>query len=370
MAALNPAIHWNNLFFLTLLFFLLGRIFLGQSEGNQYPDGIGILRDYTPEFINCINYPLNMIKSYLPAIRTFSSANEDKRYFYYNEDDFDISKFHSNFGFYLAGLIEGDGTILVPKTERSKKGLLNYPSIQITFDSRDLALALIIQKTLGFGSVSKTKGVNAYRLTINNYPGLITLVKLLNGKFRTVKIHNFNLLINFLNHRFPDINIIPADLDQTPFSFNSWLSGFIDSDGYFFVRLNKNKVSCGFELVQSIVDKKGNDKKEIMIKLSEFFNVKLSHVNKNYCKGNNQYAIRLNSLESNLILSSYLHTFPLFSSKFLNFQDFYKVLILIKNKEHKSSIGKEHIFNIKNSMNSKRTFFSWDHLQQFYNLYK
>ena len=69
---------------------------------------------------------------------------------------------------YLTGLIEGDGSIIVPKTERSNKGKLNYPSIQIAFDSRDLPLALIIQKELGFGSISKTKGVNAYRLTINN----------------------------------------------------------------------------------------------------------------------------------------------------------------------------------------------------------
>jgi len=371
--ALNPAIFWDI------------RPTGGQSAGNLMNLYLfGILRDYTPEFINCKKS--NPIPISISANRAFTSAKEDKRYLNYKEDDFDISKFNSNFGFYLAGLIEGakagDGSIIVPKTERSKKGVLNYPSIQIAFDSRDLALALIIQKNLGFGSLSKTKGVNAYRLTINNYPGLIKLVRLLNGKFRTVKIHNFCSLVNNLNHRFPDINIIPADLDQTPLNINSWLSGFIDSDGHFFVRLNKNSVSCGFELVQAAVrfsskttrraieDKNGNDKKEIMIKLAEFLNVQLKHVSKNYCKGKNQYAVRLNSLESNLILSSYLHIFPLFSSKFLNFQDYYKVLIMIKNKEHKSSIGKEHINNIKNHMNSKRTFFSWDHLQQFYNLYK
>ena len=38
-----------------------------------------------------------------------------------------------SFSFYLAGLIEGDGTIVVPNTERSPKGVLNYVSISYIF---------------------------------------------------------------------------------------------------------------------------------------------------------------------------------------------------------------------------------------------
>jgi hypothetical protein len=77
---------------------------------------------------------------------------------------------------YLTGLIEGDGTIVVPKTERSKKGVLNYASVQIVFHLKDLPLALIIQKALGDGSIARKKGVNAYILTINSYKGLILIV--------------------------------------------------------------------------------------------------------------------------------------------------------------------------------------------------
>ena len=57
----------------------------------------------------------------------------------------------------------------MPKTERSPKGKLNYPSIQIVFHLKDLPLALIIQKNLGFGSLMRKKGVDAYILTINNF---------------------------------------------------------------------------------------------------------------------------------------------------------------------------------------------------------
>lgn len=56
-------------------------------------------------------------------------------------------------------IIEGDGTIHRPKSERSTKGNLNYPFIQIVFHLKDLPLALLVQKELGFGSISKKKKV-------------------------------------------------------------------------------------------------------------------------------------------------------------------------------------------------------------------
>jgi hypothetical protein len=46
---------------------------------------------------------------------------------------------------YLAGLIEGDGTIIVPKTEITNNRF-NYLSIQIVFYLNNLPLALLIQK--------------------------------------------------------------------------------------------------------------------------------------------------------------------------------------------------------------------------------
>ena len=66
--------------------------------------------------------------------------------------------------------LEGDGTIIVPAqaTERSQKGKLNYPSIQIVFQLKDLPLALVIQKELDLGSLHRKKGVNAYILSINS----------------------------------------------------------------------------------------------------------------------------------------------------------------------------------------------------------
>jgi hypothetical protein len=101
-----------------------------------------------------------------------------------------------NFSNYLAGLIEADGSIIVPNSERSLIGRLNYPSIQIVFDLRDFPLSLIIQQRLNHGSLTRKKGVNAYVLTINNKEGIFLVISLINGKMRTPKIHSLNKLID------------------------------------------------------------------------------------------------------------------------------------------------------------------------------
>ena len=44
--------------------------------------------------------------------------------------------------FYLAGLIEGDGSIKIPKSVRSDKGKLLYPSVTIVFGRRSKRFAL------------------------------------------------------------------------------------------------------------------------------------------------------------------------------------------------------------------------------------
>lgn len=145
----------------------------------------------------------------------------NKKFYYSSLKNYDLKNydFNSSFASYLAGLIEGDGTIIVPKTERSVKGKLNYPSIQIIFDLRDLPLALILQSKIGHGSISRKKGVNAYILTINNFEGLILITNLINGYMRTPKINALHLLINWLNNKF-DLTMEKKEKDMSNIDSN------------------------------------------------------------------------------------------------------------------------------------------------------
>lgn len=56
-------------------------------------------------------------------------------------------------GHYLAGLVEGDGSIIVLKTIRNKIGKLLYPKVKITFVDKDTPLAKKIKEVLNSGTM-------------------------------------------------------------------------------------------------------------------------------------------------------------------------------------------------------------------------
>ena len=62
-----------------------------------------------------------------------------------------LPKDNSQLGYYLAGLIESDGSIIVPSYQSS----VYTPKISIVFNSKDKPLALHLIKTLGYGSIQK-----------------------------------------------------------------------------------------------------------------------------------------------------------------------------------------------------------------------
>jgi len=284
----------------------------------------------------------------------------------------------SRLSHYLAGLIEADGTIIRPKSEISPKGRLYYPSIQILFYSRDMSLVLIIQSTLGHGSLSKKKGANAYVLTFNSKESIILIVSLINGNMRTPKIKALHDLIDWMKVSEYSNTIIPKlPLSSEPLSSNLWFAGFMDGDGHFTVRCTSSKtkrvhpvVECRFELVQRQIYHNGLSNYDFMYEIAKFLESKLGVRRSDSAYP--QYRVRTISLASNIILSNYLAKYSLFSSKHLNYLDFLKVLEL--KKANRLSPGDVNYLNnvrqIKEGMNNKRTLFFWNHLQDFYKLEK
>ena len=265
-----------------------------QSAGNlNNLNLLGFFRDYTPEFLCSMNLP------------------------------FVLNTNLSKFSYYLTGLMEGDGTIIVPKTDRSNKGKLNYPSIQIVFHLKDLPLALLIQKNLGHGSILRKKGVNAYIFTINNIEGLILITNLINGKLRTPKYYAFNNLIDWLNYKNPKLNLKIQELDSSSLMSNSWLSGFIEADGHFSVRTSMTshypKLECKFELSQRQNDHNGRNNLYFLEEIAICLLTVVKSIRMD--RPNPQYRIRTTNLNGNIALENYLNNFSLFGTKFLDYKD-------------------------------------------------
>lgn len=345
LPALNLAVFWEPLY-----------INISQSVGNLLSlNFLENLRGHTPKYFGCsletLTFPL------CATFRSIHTGNHNKN----------LNK--SLFSYYFTGLIEGDGTIITPKTLRSPKGKLNYPSIQIVFHLKDLPLALLIQKELGVGSLSRKKGVDAYILTINSYDGILFVISLINGNMRTPKIHSLNALIDFLNEN-KGVSIEKYSISKEPLDSNPWLSGFIEADASFQVRTTLSgkypKLECKLEISQRRLDHKGFDNIEFLTYIAEFLDTEVKKIRSD--KPNPEYRVRTTNIKGNINAKNYLLKYPLFGTKHLDSLDWMEVVNIFDRKEHNTIQGKEKIVKIKSGMNNYRKIFTWDHLQKFYNV--
>lgn len=144
---------------------------------------------------------------------------------------------YSQLGYYLAGLIEGDGCIWTPKTLRSNNGNVWNPRISMTFDKKEIIFFEFLKKLLG-GYISTRSG-NTCCYIIAEKHKLIKVINLINGKFRTPKIIALHKAIDFMNIKY-NLNIHKFPVDSSDLSINPWLTGIVDSDGCFLLYLGVN----------------------------------------------------------------------------------------------------------------------------------
>lgn len=284
-------------------------------------------------------------------------------------------------GSYLAGLIEGDGSIIVPSTLRNEKGKLLYPRIKITFVSKDLPLAqkLIEVPFAGKGTIEWSKNKSYLNLLIQDTKTLYFLASIINGKMRTPKIEALHRLIQWLNKRQNSITIPSLGLDKSNLGSNAWLSGFIDSDGNFYSQFSTNKegICNSIRYYMRISQRKiyhrthlgfTNSYFYIMDEIKNFLLVSniidITREKDNYIES--AYEIRTVKRESCFILINYLNNFPLISSKHLDFLAWSKITEINTKKQYKELNYSKLLFTLKNSMNEKRVEFNWDHLNNFY----
>lgn len=292
---------------------------------------------------------------YKKIIRQFNNVNSSA-----------YSAYTTQFGPYIAGLWEGDGHVWIPQFSHSPSGKTYIPHFCITFCESDYPLVVKLKSILG-GSIRFKKENHAYVLTLASIADLTNIVNLLNGYLRGPKLEHFKALINWLNNH-KNTNFNCKDKDTSNLLTNSWLSGFIDAEGSFDIRISlvkngalKNRIAARFRLEQQKIDTKSSlSYFDLMNDISKTLLVSLStsihNVNKEY------FLISVSSEKSRFELVTYLNKYPLFTGKLLDYKNWLNCHYEICNKTHTTNKGIEISLLNKSQMNTKRTYYNWDHL--------
>lgn len=279
---------------------------------------------------------------------------------------FSIVRSPSRLGPYLAGLWEGDGHIWIPKTSPAPSGKRYNPHFVLTFAEIDYPLVLVLKTLIG-ATIRHKVDNHVYVLTITSISGLLNIISLINGHLRTPKLTQFNKMIEWINNNTG--STISTHLpDTSDLLKNAWLSGFIEADGSFDIRISliefgalKNRVAARFRLEQRMYDPNtGESYQGIMMSIATALGVTLTTSIHN---DNIQYwHISLSSLKARIILVNYLNEYLLFSSKLLNYIDWRTCHNLMINNIHTTAEGRIKAKELKAGMNKKRTYYNWDHL--------
>lgn len=231
-----------------------------------------------------------------------------------------------DFGYYLAGLIEGDGHFSAQK------------HLVISFHAKDISSAYQIKYYIGHGSVRRVINKQAYTYIISNKAGIIKQLSQIDGKLRTES--KYNQLKAFAKRQSQ--SQLPLDTFSSLMS-NAWLSGFIDADGYFKLRMQNKAGRINSEIRQSVnIDQKTRD---ILDSIKSEFGGSISH----RVKQNTYYYSSVNFTAAKQFVD-YLCKYNLISYKHINFLKWRKAYRLISVKAHLTDKGRNIIKRLIESL--------------------
>jgi cytochrome c/quinol oxidase subunit I/LAGLIDADG DNA endonuclease family protein len=239
------------------------------------------------------------------------------------------------FGYYLAGLIDGNGSF-------------SKYAAHIVFHELDASLAYYIKKRIGYGSVSKVKSKNDYILTITKREGLKILLNLVNGKLRSQSKCNavfkyiLNVYVEHLNLKEEFKINTSKDLS------NHWLAGFLDAEASFKVKCLETVKSSEVKRMEVRLNLQLDQKQRLLLDvIKDKFGGNIA-----YRDNEETYYYSSTSFGSAKKVIEYLDKYHMLSSKHINYLKWRKVYHLIQGKNHLTPEEQARILKIKSSMKS------------------
>jgi len=237
----------------------------------------------------------------------------------------------TEFGHYLAGLIDGDG---------------HFSSAQqliIVFNVLDIQLAYYIKEQIGYGNVRKVKNKNAVLFILAKKNGIEVVVNLIHNKLRTTSKF-YQITNNILqNYKFIDLKkTINISLNTSNDLKNHWLAGFSDADASFQIKLiernNKTEVRLNYQIDQKKV--------YILTLIKEYLGGNIG-----YRKSKDTYYYGSTSYGSAKKVIAYFDRYHMLSTKHINYLKWRKAYILVQSRDHLTEQGLTKIKRLKFTMN-------------------
>jgi hypothetical protein len=283
----------SPLVFITLGKIYLKNIFSGQSAGN-----FSISTKATAITKNTFN-----TYNKLPNISEHITKHKS------NLTDLD-------FGYFLAGLIEGEGWF-------------GLNQLYIILSEKDISLAYLIKKRIGYGNVYKIKNKKAVKYICKNKKGLESILYLINGKlistfkYEQLIKHNYNKIFNC--EILPPSNNLSLD--------NNWLAGFTQANGCFHINITKSKNhNTGFSVKLEFSIKQNDD---IPLKLL-YSKIKMGNLSQ---YSNGIWCYKSSGYNTAALLLNYFDLFNLFGGKYVDYLKFRKIYRMITEGKHLEEKG-------------------------------
>nr|YP_009367915.1 putative LAGLIDADG homing endonuclease [Hazenia capsulata]ARK14902.1 putative LAGLIDADG homing endonuclease [Hazenia capsulata] len=232
------------------------------------------------------------------------------------------------FGHFLAGLIDSDGSIAKP----------GY--VQIDFHTNDISVAYYIKKRIGYGKISQEKKRFSVRYRCTPTPGLVLIADLIRNKLKhSSKIDQFN------SRLVPKLNCDPTTYTDCDILQNHWLAGFIQGDGCLSILQckNRNKTSLKSTIVIQISQKTEKLLSLIQTYLGGYVGYRKSQDTFYYITG---------SFTSAVLFINYLDRFQLMGNKLTQYWLWRKAYLVFQTGLHLTPKGEAKL-SLKKAQLSK-----------------
>ena len=288
----------------------------------------------------------------------------------------------------LTGITDAEGnfsaSIIRMNDKRSSEFAVTV-SFEIGLNAKDKVFLEQIKATFGVGNISYNPQDNTYRLKVTNvndlsnviiphfikYP-LVTqkrvdfeffakIVEILKKKGH-LNSEGLQQIVNLkaswheglsdnLKKSFPDTVLVSRpNASFTGIPDPNWLSGFADGEACFYISIYKSlKSKLGFAVQLVFKITQHSRDRELLMGIADYFSC--GRVEDRKTKACDFTINSFNSFDEKII--PFFLKYPLQGSKFSNFQDFKKVMEIMKVKGHLTQEGLDEIIQIKSNMNQR-----------------